>query len=130
MDILNNEFLFSFLLDGAAAADCVISCETRRTAAGEARTYRFPGGLTVTTVLTLHSSHGTGVVLVFRREASPYGTACFPLYGLGPAKSYAFDCPDTGEYAVYGGSVLTARGLPVGIKEKGASRLYFYTPEA
>ena len=73
---------------------------------------------------------GTGAVLVFRREASPYETACFPLSGLDQSKSYAFYCPDTGERAVYGGNVLAARGLPVGITEKGASRLYFYQPEA
>ena len=68
----------------------------------------------------------SGVVLVFRREASGYTEAVFPLFGLDGAKTYGFT-ESNGDTAVYGGSELTSDGFSVRIKDRRDSRVYFYS---
>lgn len=75
-----------------------------------------------------HRPHtGDGIVLLFRREESPYETASFQLYGLDPAARYVFTDADTGEKIVLTGNMATDEGLPVIMPEKRASKIYFYS---
>jgi alpha-galactosidase len=71
-------------------------------------------------------ARGGGAALFFRRGNSPYKTARFPLYGLSPAKEYAFTDADTGETLRLPGAALLAEGLPVSLGKAPSSRLYFY----
>lgn len=70
----------------------------------------------------------SGVVLVFRRKDAPYTECAFPLYGLSEGKTYRFT-ESNGETAVYSGAELTEDGFTVRIKERRASRVYFYSAE-
>ena len=77
-----------------------------------------------------HRPHdGAGIVLIFRREDSPYETAAFPLRGLDPERYYVFSDADTGEQKRFSGGELADQGLNVRIGRKEASKLYFYAPE-
>lgn len=67
-----------------------------------------------------------GIVLVFRRENAPYTTAEYPLFGLEANADYVFTDADTGAQSTFSGKTLTEQGLPVNMKEKRSSRLYFY----
>ncbi len=69
---------------------------------------------------------GAGIVLLFRREGSPYETAVFPLRGLDIESKYVFTDCDTGEQKRFSGHDLTGHGLPVQIGKKETSKLYFY----
>lgn len=74
------------------------------------------------------SDTDSGVVLVFRREASRYSEAAFPLCGLDSSKTYRFT-ESNGDSAVYDGEILTSDGFTVRISERRASRIYFYSAE-
>ena len=66
-----------------------------------------------------------GVIQVFRRSKSPYEEAVFELGGLNEEKTYSFDDAD-GESFNLDGKHLCESGFRVKIKEKRASKLYFY----
>lgn len=69
---------------------------------------------------------GSGVVQVFRREHSPYETACFALHALDPAATYTLEDADGASFTV-DGRELTERGLCLHIEDKRAARIYFYS---
>jgi len=67
-----------------------------------------------------------GVVLVFRRAASPITDAAFPLRGLRLDGDYTFEDADSGESWTLAGGDLAA-GLPVRTLQPRTSRLIFYS---
>lgn len=69
---------------------------------------------------------GSGVLLVFRRKASPYETACFPLQGLSAERTYEITDLDTGERIRFSGAQLREKGLPVHISEQPGARIFLY----
>lgn len=72
-------------------------------------------------------SSNDGVVQVFRRERSPYETACIPLYGLEPDCEYVFTDVDDADYSLrLSGAQLMEQGFPVSVAEKRSARIYFY----
>ena len=71
-----------------------------------------------------------GVVVAFRRVASPMVVAELPLGGLAPADTYRFEDADGGEPFEADGRLLSERGLPLSIVERRTSRLLFYGAEA
>lgn len=66
-----------------------------------------------------------GIVMIFRREHSPYETAKFFLYNIDPNGEYIFTDADGGQMKI-SGEELVNRGLCVTMPEKRSSRLYFY----
>ena len=66
-----------------------------------------------------------GMVQVFRRENSPYETACFALRGLDAAAEYLFTDPDGGAFTV-SGKELAEQGLRLTVPEKRKAKIYFY----
>jgi len=70
-----------------------------------------------------------GLVLAFRRAASPVVSAQYPLRGLRPDANYTFEDADTGDIWTLLGEQLLEGGLPLTITEKRSSRLLFYTAE-
>ncbi|MHB0937775.1 MAG: glycoside hydrolase family 36 protein [Armatimonadota bacterium] len=71
-----------------------------------------------------------GLILAFRRAASPVVSVEYPLRGLRPDASYTFEDADSGETWTLPGKQLQEQGLPLMITEKRASRLLFYTVES
>lgn len=67
----------------------------------------------------------SGVILVYRRENSPYEASRFHLSALGAEKRYAFEEVD-GESFTASGSELMGDGFAVTMKEKRSSKVYFY----
>lgn len=65
-----------------------------------------------------------GVLQIFRREHSPYQTACFTLGGIDSAKDYVFEDADGGTFTA-SGKELT-EGWELTVKERRAAKLYFY----
>ena len=63
----------------------------------------------------------SGIVLVFRRESSPYRTADFTLRGLTEGKEYIFEDADGGEPFD-----INSANFTVTIEEKRRGKLYFY----
>ena len=71
---------------------------------------------------------GEGMVQVFRREASPYESARFPLQAVDPDARYRvtnMDQPDSP--LEISGKDLREKGLPVAIQERPASAFFVYT---
>ena len=73
-----------------------------------------------------------GVLLFFRRLASPYETAVFFLFALREDREYIFEDADEKDPAFrISGKELIQRGLKVTLPEKRSSKLLFYrTAEA
>lgn len=69
-----------------------------------------------------------GIIEAFRRENSPYETACFKLGGIDENKTYIFEDADGGEFSVSGGE-LKKNGLKLTIPEKRKAKIYFYKSE-
>lgn len=67
-----------------------------------------------------------GLILAFRRTASPIVKAEYPLRGLRADAEYTFEDADTGETWTLSGKQLLEQGLPLTIAEKRSSRLVFY----
>ena len=67
-----------------------------------------------------------GLVLAFRRPASPLTTAVFPLQGLGTSGTYTFEDADTGAVTGAEAGDLGAPGLSLTIGEPRSSRMLFY----
>ena len=67
-----------------------------------------------------------GVVVAFRRAASPMVAAELPLHGLASDDTYVFEDADGGEAHQAAERVLAERGLPLTIAERRTSRLLFY----
>ena len=67
-----------------------------------------------------------GLIQAFRRDASPFETACFFLYGVNENARYIFTDEDSGEEIILGGKELKEKGLSITISQKRSSRLIFY----
>ncbi len=70
-----------------------------------------------------------GVVIVFRRPASPMERARFALNGLDPDAAYRVTCLDDGSVQRLRGDVLAGDGLPVAIARHRDSRVIRYEKE-
>lgn len=68
---------------------------------------------------------GDGMIQLFKREYSPYCTACFALHGIDAEKNYLFTDFDGGEFEV-SGKELTEKGLSITIYEKRVAKIYLY----
>ena len=66
-----------------------------------------------------------GIIEVFRRENSPYETACFMLRGLDESADYLFTDADGGEFTV-SGKELSQNGLKITVHDKRKAKIYFY----
>ena len=66
-----------------------------------------------------------GILEVFRRENSPYETACFMLRGLDESADYFFTDADGGEFTV-SGKELAENGLKLTVPEKRKAKIFFY----
>jgi alpha-galactosidase len=71
--------------------------------------------------------HGDGVVHVFRRAASPYVAARFPLRGLDAEVTYSLIDPVRQVQTEMTGGRLMGEGLPVTLAEQPAAALFTYT---
>lgn len=67
-----------------------------------------------------------GVVLIFKREKSPFLTAAFSLGGIAEGDTYVFTDADTGEETVLSAQQLTRDGFVQTIRERRVARLFFY----
>lgn len=67
-----------------------------------------------------------GMVMVFRRENSPYETASYHLNGLDNQGSYIFTDIDTGENTEIDAKELSTNGLPITMKKKRTAKIYVY----
>ena len=66
-----------------------------------------------------------GIIEVFRRENSPYETACFMLRGLDESADYLFTDADGGEFRL-SGKELMKNGLKITVSDKRKAKIYFY----
>lgn len=66
-----------------------------------------------------------GLLRVFRRDRSPYETACFFLRGIKSECSYEFTDADGGSFAV-DGKTLKEQGLRLTVATPRTAKLYFY----
>lgn len=81
--------------------------------------------------LQLHRpDQDAGVILAFRRAASPMTAAEFRLGGVLPTVDYVFEDADSGATWTVAGKTLAATGLPFTMPERRSSRLVFYTATA
>lgn len=71
-------------------------------------------------------SNHDGIIEVFRRENSPYETACFNLKGLNENSDYIFTDFDGGEFTVNSNEILK-HGLKLTVKEKRKAKIYKYS---
>lgn len=69
---------------------------------------------------------GDGMVIAFRRAASPFDSLTIPLRTLDPAARCALRNLDTGETAHHSGHDLTHVGLPIAIPARPGSALFTY----
>ena len=77
--------------------------------------------------LQLHRpDQNAGVILAFRRAASPITAADFRLGGIVPEAKYEFEDVDSGETWTSAGERLAKEGLPFAMPEPRSSRLVFY----
>ncbi len=67
-----------------------------------------------------------GVVLVFRRENSPYEKASFRLSGIDKNSDYLLEDADDGKKTVVSGKELS-EGFSVTMERAYSSKIYFYT---
>lgn len=70
-------------------------------------------------------ANNDGIIQIFRRENSPYETACFKLRGLNENSDYLFRDIDGGEFTV-SGSELTNNGFNITVPEKRTAKIFFY----
>jgi hypothetical protein len=78
--------------------------------------------------LQLHrTDQNAGVILAFRRAASPVTAANFHLGGILPRADYRFEDADSGATWTASGQTLAAKGLSFTIPQARSSRLVFYT---
>jgi len=78
--------------------------------------------------LQLHRpDQNAGVILAFRRAASPMTAAEFRLGGMLPTVDYVFEDADSGATWTVPGKSLADKGLPFTMPERRSSRLVFYT---
>lgn len=69
---------------------------------------------------------GEGMVMVLRRQESPYGSAQLVLRGLKPEAVYEIEDVDNKQVRSFLGAELLDKGLEAAITERPGSRLYFY----
>jgi alpha-galactosidase len=69
---------------------------------------------------------GEGIVQVFRRDASPYEAAHFPLRGLDPNAKYRLKDFDKTEPTEAAGKDLMETGLPISLPQRRSSCLIQY----
>ena len=73
--------------------------------------------------LQLHRpDQNAGVILAFRRAASPMNSADFRLSGILPTAQYSFEDADSGAPWTVAGQVLAAKGLSFTIPQPRSSR--------
>ena len=78
--------------------------------------------------LQLHRpDQNAGLILAFRRAASPMTEASFRLGGLRRTADYTFEDADSGTTWTIAGQTLAEKGLPFAILHPRSSRLVFYT---
>lgn len=70
-----------------------------------------------------------GVLTVFRREESPYETACFSLRAMDADGTYRFTDADGGSFTV-SGRELASHGFTLTIPEKRRAKIFFYHKES
>ena len=71
---------------------------------------------------------GEGMVQVFRREESPYESACFPLHAVDSDARYRVTSVDQPDKPLeVSGKELREKGLPVTIQERFGSVFFLYT---
>ena len=67
----------------------------------------------------------SGIILVFRKQGSPIEKVCFNLHGLVATTSYVLEDADSKVVITLSGQELMEKGLPIEIKAKRGSRLFF-----
>ena len=78
--------------------------------------------------LQLHrSDQNAGVILAFRRAASPITAADLRLGGIVADATYTFEDADSGETWTLPGETLAKEGLPFAMPEPRSSRMVFYS---
>lgn len=70
-------------------------------------------------------SENDGIIQVFKRPNSPYGTATFSLRGIAKDSNYLFTDIDGGEFTV-SGETLIKDGFKINVDEKGKAKIYLY----
>lgn len=66
-----------------------------------------------------------GIIEMFRRENSPYETACFMLRGLDESVDYLFADADGGEFRL-SGKELMKNGLNITVSDKPKAKICYY----
>lgn len=66
-----------------------------------------------------------GMIQIFRREESPYETACFKLREIDRESDYLFTDCDGGEFTV-SGKLLTEKGFEITIPQKRSAKIFIY----
>lgn len=66
-----------------------------------------------------------GVIEVYRREDSPYETACFAVRGFDENREYLFEDTDGGTFRI-SGKILATKGFCIAVPEKRKAKIYFY----
>lgn len=67
-----------------------------------------------------------GVILVFRRENSPYEIAGFNLYAIDETCNYVFTDMDDGSKFTVSGKALSEEGLKIELRQKRSSNIFIY----
>ncbi len=67
-----------------------------------------------------------GVIVIFRREQSPFPTAIFTLRGLDENATYEFEDIDTGQKTLLSAASIKTNGWTITLDKKRESRLIFY----
>ena len=68
---------------------------------------------------------GEGIILVYRREKSPYSSASFSLGNISSEHRYSFTDADTGEEQIIDGAELKENGFNVVMKSQRTARLIY-----
>lgn len=66
-----------------------------------------------------------GMIQVFKRQNSPYITACFQLYEIDENKNYLFEDKDGGNFEI-SGKELATNGLNIKITDKRVAKIFTY----
>lgn len=67
-----------------------------------------------------------GIVQVFRRENSPFDTACLKLHAIDVQSDYIFTDADNDRAFVLNGAKLSEKGFSVYMPEPRSAKIYFY----
>lgn len=67
-----------------------------------------------------------GVILIYRREDSPYVQSCFPFTHVKKEVDYCFEDADTGETFTVSGKDLLENGLSITVDIRKTAKVMFY----